>query len=827
MLGVGMEETNGGDSISRQLTMDTSLAGGGAALLTNSANGPQGSNRMANSSNEASKAQVMSSFPDAPVREEKPVEPVNGIVQPPVHPTKERPGRLTNQLQYILKQVMKSVWKHQFAWPFHQPVDALKLNLPDYHKIITKPMDFGTIKKRLENKYYWTAKECVQDFNTMFTNCYIYNKPGEDVVLMAQTLEKIFLCKVSQMPKEEIEIEEPAKGGKGRKGGRGNSTVANRSRQSSVTAMNNVDNSVSKAAAPLNSVPVTGAAPAATPVGSSQLPLSTPAMPNKAAAAPPFHPSVIGSTAQPTVPAINHMPQIAQKGVKRKADSIAGGASPNSSFDPHFSPNSTAHRDKMAKVGTRRESGRQVKKSSHGPRSKGKVSDSYKRCVEILKELFAKKHSGYAWPFYKPVDAEQLGLSDYHDIIKRPMDLGTVKIKLDGRQYNNGTEFAADVRIIFDNCFKYNPRDHDVVQMGTKLKAVFEEQYIKVNGEEPFDIAGSESSAMGSGDSGESENDSSDDERERKLNELQEQLKSVQEQIEILKEKANKKDKKRKRRRDRHKDKLGVLEGNGTSMNALPQNNFATNNSTSTPMPGGMGAVAPGAVNSTATKPKKSKTSAGGKRKRSSGSSASGAKSRKKSATSAGMVFDSEDEDNSKPMSYDEKRQLSLDINKLPGDKLGKVVNIIQSREPSLRDSNPDEIEIDFETLKPSTLRELESYVASCLRKKPRKPHSRAEKKGSAAPPAPMKSEKDAIAEKKLEVEMRLQDVSGQPANTTTPAVPTTTTPATTAAPTGPSPKKMPKKDKEAESSSSSSDSDSSSSSSSSSSSDSSDSDAG
>lgn len=54
---------------------------------------------------------------------------------------------------------------------------------------------------------------------------------------------------------------------------------------------------------------------------------------------------------------------------------------------------------------------------------------------------------------------------------------------------------------------------------------------------------------------------------------------------------------------------------------------------------------------------------------------------------------------------------------------MGRVVHIIQNREPSLRDSNPDEIEIDFETLKPSTLRELESYVASCLRKKTRKPY--------------------------------------------------------------------------------------------------------
>ncbi len=77
-----------------------------------------------------------------------------------------------------------------------------------------------------------------------------------------------------------------------------------------------------------------------------------------------------------------------------------------------------------------------------------------------------------------------------------------------------------------------------------------------------------------------------------------------------------------------------------------------------------------------------------------------------------------------KPMTYDEKRQLSLDINKLPGERLGKVVQIIQAREPSLRDSNPDEIEIDFETLKPSTLRELETYVNSVLKKKPKRPYS-------------------------------------------------------------------------------------------------------
>lgn len=101
-----------------------------------------------------------------------------------------------------------------------------------------------------------------------------------------------------------------------------------------------------------------------------------------------------------------------------------------------------------------------------------------------------------------------------------------------------------------------------------------------------------------------------------------------------------------------------------------------------------------------------------------------------------------------KPMTYDEKRQLSLDINKLPGEKLGKVVHIIKSREPSLKDSNPDEIEIDFETLKPSTLRELEHYVLFCLKKKSSKKQP---------------SGKDQNTQKKKEeIEKRLEEVGDQ-----------------------------------------------------------------
>jgi hypothetical protein len=120
-------------------------------------------------------------------------------LQPPCSAPPGCPGRLTNKLAVMKGPLLKSMWKHQHAWPFHTPVDTVKLGLPDYFEIIKKPMDMGTIKRRLENNYYWSSEESIADFNQMFTNCYIYNKPGEDIVVMAKSLEKFFLTKVSQL----------------------------------------------------------------------------------------------------------------------------------------------------------------------------------------------------------------------------------------------------------------------------------------------------------------------------------------------------------------------------------------------------------------------------------------------------------------------------------------------------------------------------------------------------------------------------------------------------------------------------------------------------
>lgn len=73
----------------------------------------------------------------------------------------------------------------------------LFLSFQDYYEIIKSPMDMGTVKNRLKNGFYWSAQECLQDLETIFRNCYTFNFPEDDVVIMATALEKEFRAQVN------------------------------------------------------------------------------------------------------------------------------------------------------------------------------------------------------------------------------------------------------------------------------------------------------------------------------------------------------------------------------------------------------------------------------------------------------------------------------------------------------------------------------------------------------------------------------------------------------------------------------------------------------
>lgn len=136
------------------------------------------------------------------------LEVAKGLLQPHCRPSPERPGRKTNQLAFLQKKVLGVLLKHRAAIPFEKPVDTVKLNIPHYHQIIKRPMDLASIKKRLKNNYYWSAAECIYDFDTMFANCYRFNDPSTPVVQMAKELEQVYRQKLGDMPAKE-ELLEP------------------------------------------------------------------------------------------------------------------------------------------------------------------------------------------------------------------------------------------------------------------------------------------------------------------------------------------------------------------------------------------------------------------------------------------------------------------------------------------------------------------------------------------------------------------------------------------------------------------------------------------
>ena len=65
--------------------------------------------------------------------------------------------------------------KQKGAFWFLEPVDPVKFNIMDYFDIIQKPMDFGTIKKKLNHNVYRNVAHFVDDMNLVWKNCYKYN----------------------------------------------------------------------------------------------------------------------------------------------------------------------------------------------------------------------------------------------------------------------------------------------------------------------------------------------------------------------------------------------------------------------------------------------------------------------------------------------------------------------------------------------------------------------------------------------------------------------------------------------------------------------------
>lgn len=75
---------------------------------------------------------------------------------------------------------------------FNQPVDAVALGLVDYFQIVTRPMDLGTVKRKLHAIAYQSRQQAADDIRLTFQNSIRYNPPFNPVHKAATELLHYF-----------------------------------------------------------------------------------------------------------------------------------------------------------------------------------------------------------------------------------------------------------------------------------------------------------------------------------------------------------------------------------------------------------------------------------------------------------------------------------------------------------------------------------------------------------------------------------------------------------------------------------------------------------
>ncbi|KAK9460033.1 Bromodomain-containing protein [Lipomyces oligophaga] len=194
--------------------------------------------------------------------------------------------------------------------------------------------------------------------------------------------------------------------------------------------------------------------------------------------------------------------------------------------------------------------------SESKPRRK-KFAAELKFCGNVLKELCSKKYEAFSFPFVQPVDPVALNCPSYFKIIKKPMDLSTVQQKLSTNQYESADEFEEDVRLMFRNCYKFNPEASPVNIMGHRLEAIFDSKWKDKPAPPPPAPARSESPV---GDESSEEESEEEEDNSDQINLLEQQLMAMQSQLHMMK-KAKKEMSKKKKEKKEAKKKPTVPSG--------------------------------------------------------------------------------------------------------------------------------------------------------------------------------------------------------------------------------------------------------------------------
>ncbi|KDQ21046.1 hypothetical protein BOTBODRAFT_27062 [Botryobasidium botryosum FD-172 SS1] len=93
------------------------------------------------------------------------------------------------------------------------------------------------------------------------------------------------------------------------------------------------------------------------------------------------------------------------------------------------------------------------------------ASKRFQTVISLLHATISQHRNGNI--FHNPI--KESDAPDYHDIVRRPMDLKTIKSRIKDGLIANSTEFQRDIYLMFANAMMYNRPNSDIYQMAEEM----------------------------------------------------------------------------------------------------------------------------------------------------------------------------------------------------------------------------------------------------------------------------------------------------------------------------------------------------------------------
>uniref|UniRef100_A0A6B2L0Q8 PHD-type domain-containing protein n=1 Tax=Arcella intermedia TaxID=1963864 RepID=A0A6B2L0Q8_9EUKA len=88
--------------------------------------------------------------------------------------------------------LISTLKKHKSAWPFLDPVDPVRLKILEYYQVVPRPMDLGTVEKKLRDEKYRNMHQFANDVRLIWSNAETFNGPEHNVTKLAYEVREVF-----------------------------------------------------------------------------------------------------------------------------------------------------------------------------------------------------------------------------------------------------------------------------------------------------------------------------------------------------------------------------------------------------------------------------------------------------------------------------------------------------------------------------------------------------------------------------------------------------------------------------------------------------------